>query len=110
LRDGRPGPGSFVGPEKTREKCPVKIEFSVQPHETSPGEADGKLLAWACEEPNAAKHLVTLLLRGFQGHEDTACLKHGHGDEGRPGDCLVDGETLCSPCVVHGRSRDLTVI
>lgn len=110
LADGRPGPGAFVGAEKTADKCPVKFELSFQPHEASPGEADGKLLAWACGEPNAAKQLISLVLRGFQGSEDKACLAHGHGEEGVPGQCLIDDGELCAKCIAHGRSKNLTVV
>ncbi len=111
LEDGTAGPGSYAGAEKTRGQCPVKFELSFQPHEESPGEAEGKLLAWATSGARASHSLVRLVLQGFAGTDDESSVDHGHtGDEGMPGDCLVDGETLCTDCVDHGRSRDLTVI
>jgi len=108
--DGTPAPGAFIGPEKTADRCPVKFEISFQPHETSPGEADGKLIAWAVSEPGAPKQLISLILRGFAGTEDKAALAHGHGDNGKPGDCLLDADELCEKCIAHGRSRNLTQI
>ncbi len=110
LADGNPGPGAIVGPEKTAEQCPVKFELSLQPHENSPGEADGKLIAWAAAEPDASKYLASLILRAFAGKPDKPALAHGHGDKGKPGDCLLEAETLCDICIAHGRSRNLTVI
>lgn len=108
--DGTPAPGHFVGPEKSAERCPVKFEISFQPHEASPGEADGKLIAWAVSEPGAPKNLISLILRGFAGTEDKAALAHGHGDKGKPGDCLLEADELCEKCIAHGRSRNLTKI
>lgn len=110
LADGMPGPGSFVGPEKTALNCPVKFELSFQPHLASQGEADGKLIAWACGDADAGKYLPSLLLKAFQGTEDKACLEHGHGKEGDPGQCIIDDGALCAKCIAHGRSRNLSVI
>ena len=39
-----------------------------------------------------------------------ACLEHGHGKDGVPGQCLVDDGELCAKCVAHGRSKNLTAI
>lgn len=110
LADGSPGPGSFVGPEKTALNCPVKFELSFQPHLASHGEADGKLVAWACGDADSGKYLPSLVLKGFQGTEDKACLEHGHGKDGVPGQCIVDDGALCAKCIAHGRSRNLSVI
>ena len=110
LQDGTPGPGSFVGTEKTAERCPVKFELSFQPHVESPGEADGRLLAWVCGQNDAPKVLAALVLRSFLGTEDKAGLEHGHGKDGAPGDCLFEGDDLCEKCLAFGRSRNLTSI
>jgi len=116
LPDGTVGPGAFMGEEKTRHACPVKIEFSVQPHEEAMGEVEGNQVAWSCDPALAGEHLVRLILRAFVQKEDTARLDHGHagqgedGAEGMPGDCLEDGGSLCDDCVACGRSADLSVI
>ena len=107
---GDPGPGSFVGKEKTRDQCPVKVAFSAQAHELSEGEVAGNLLAWICDKPTGPRQFLRLVLRGFQAVEDTACRDHGHGAEGFPGDCLAEAASLCEECVKHARSRNLTRI
>lgn len=110
MPDGSIGPGSFVGPEKTAETCPVKFEFSFQPHEASPGESEGKLLAWACSAAGADAHLLRLVLRSFDSKADAARLKHGHGDEGFAGDCYEKADKLCEKCQDYGRAASLAVI
>jgi hypothetical protein len=105
-----PGPGAFVGPSKTAEQCPVKFEIAFQPHEASLGEADGKLIAWACADAGAEKFLASLILQGFAGTADTAAVEHGHGDTGKPGDCLAEKDELCDKCLAHARSKNLTAI
>lgn len=110
LPDGTPGPGAFVGPAKSAEQCPVKFELAFQPHEVSPGEADGNQLAWAVGVPNAGRHLASLILQGLGGVEDTAALAHDHGDDGAPGDCVIKDGTLCDKCIAFGRSLNLTAI
>ncbi len=110
LSDGTPGPGSFVGPEKTNEKCPVKIAFSVQPHERSPGEIDGCRIALAVDAgAGYANALARLALRALGAREDSAKIAHEHSD-GNAGDCLQEAVTLCDGCVKHGRSLDPTSI
>jgi hypothetical protein len=106
LANGMPGPVSFVGTGKTADKCPVKIEFSVLPHEQSVGEVDGKLIAWVCDPAVGAKRLMGLCLRRIAAVEDKASLEHGHSG-GKPGDCLADAETLCDNCAAWGRARNL---
>ncbi|HEY2379969.1 MAG TPA: hypothetical protein VGK48_02190 [Terriglobia bacterium] len=106
---GKPGPGSIVGADKSRNACPIKVEFSVQPHEFSTGEAEGKLIAWVCDPATGPKQLVRLVLNAFSGTTDNACVAHTHGD-GMPGDCLQEADVLCADCIKHGRSRDLTNI
>lgn len=108
--DGTPGPAAFIGPSKTADQCPVKFELSFQPHEQSLGEADGKLIAWPCSEPGADKYLAALILQGFAGTKDAAAVAHGHGDKGKPGDCLAEKGELCEKCIAHGRSRNLTQV
>lgn len=105
LQNGSTGPGKFVGPAKTRSQCPVKIEFSLQPHERSEGEVDGNLLAWV-----ATGNLLSMILRAFHGVNDDASCDHGHGNDGMPGDCLKDSSSLCSACIAFGRSKDLSLI
>lgn len=107
---GEPAPGAFIGAEKTRDSCPVKIEFAVQPHEASIGEAEKRWVAWAYDAPSGADRLVRLILRGFKAIKDEAGLDHGHGTDGLPGDCLEDSDTLCEACVKYARSRDLSAI
>jgi hypothetical protein len=108
-RDGTLGPGSFVGPSKTAEQCPVKFELAFQPHERSPGEADGNLIAYALM-PSDCQTFTVALIRSLTSSEDKAAIAHGHGDKGRPGDCLKDADSLCDKCVAHGRSKDLAQI
>jgi len=108
--DGLPAPGSFVGAEKTAEKCAVKVDFSVKPHEESKGEVEGKLLLWVCDPATAGKQLTRLCLQAFAAREDSASVEHGHAGDGKPGDCLEEEEALCDKCIDFGRSRDLTVI
>jgi hypothetical protein len=110
LPDGSPGPGAFIGPEKSKTKCPVKLEFSFRPHESSYGESDGKLLAWACGEADGKKHLSRLVLESFLAISDEAGLEHGHGGEGKPGDCLEKADTLCEQCLEFARGRNLSCI
>lgn len=109
-RDGSPGPGSFVGPAKTKDRCPVKFSFSFQPHEMSPGEAEAKLLAWACSLAGAENHLLRLVLRSFESEADKGAPAHGHGDEGNAGDCLEQAEALCEKCREYGRAASLAAI
>jgi hypothetical protein len=104
-----PGPGSFVGATKNAEKCPVKIEFSVQPHKATLGTADGKLIAWVCTPPKGDANLVRLVLQAFATIKDEKGIAHGHSD-GKPGDCLDKSDTLCADCVSFGRSRNLDLI
>ncbi len=106
--DGKPGPGAIVGEEKTPDKCPVKIEFAVQPHEASPGESEGRNIAFVWDGSKGANQLLRLILQGLNVREDDACSDHGHGDDGTPGDCLEDSNALCTDCIEHGRSRNLT--
>lgn len=110
MPDGSIGPGAFVGPEKSREKCPVKFAFSFQPHEASPGESEGKLLAWACSSEGADVHLLRLVLRSFDSKGDKARIAHGHGDEGAPGDCYANADKLCDKCLDYGRAAALAAI
>ena len=86
----------------------MKFKFAFQPHEVSPGESDGELIAWACGDTDAGKNLVRLILRSFDANGDGAGLKHGHGDKGKPGDCLEESDVLCEKCIAYGRTRDLT--
>jgi hypothetical protein len=108
LANGEPGPGSFIGAEKTQETCPVKVAFSVQAHEESTGEVDGTLIAWPTGQRVEPLQLVRLILRALDQKEDAAKIAHTHGDDGNPGDCLEDSASLCDDCVKHGRSLDLT--
>jgi len=110
MPDGSVGPGSFVGPEKTKTQCPVKFAFSFQPHEVSPGESDGKLLAWACASAGADLHLLRLVLRSFDSKADKARIAHGHGDEGAAGDCYEKADKLCEKCLDYGRAASLAAI
>lgn len=109
-RDVSVGPGAFVGPKKTKDQCPVKFSFSFQPHEVSPGEAEEKLLAWACVLAGADNYLLRLVLRSFKAAADKAGLDHGHGDEGKAGDCLAKADALCGKCMDYGRAASLTAI
>ena len=110
LQDGTLGPGSFIGPEKTAQQCPIKFELKFQPHEESQGEADGKLIAWACGNPMTERQLIPLLIKGFKGVKDDACLDHGHGKDGMPGQCMISDGELCAKCVAFGRSKNLTTV
>lgn len=110
LRDGTLGPGSFIGPGKTAEKCPVKFELKFQSHEGSFGEVDGKRIAWACSEQIAERYLISLVLQAFQIVKGDPCLDHGHGKDGMPGQCLISAGELCAKCIAFGRSKNLTLI
>jgi hypothetical protein len=108
MADGSVGPGNFVG-AKTKTTCPVKLEFSFQPHEVSAGEAEGKLLAWACALAGAENILLRLVLRSL-GEGEKSGLEHGHGGEGRAGDCLEKADALCDKCREFGRAAALAAI
>ncbi len=110
MADGSVGPGAFVGPKKTKDACPVKLEFSFQPHEISAGEAEGKLMAWACGLTGADGQLMRLVLRGFKSAGDKAGLEHGHGKEGKAGDCLEKADAPCEKCLEYGRAASLVEI
>ncbi|HKP98200.1 MAG TPA: hypothetical protein VJ385_20890, partial [Fibrobacteria bacterium] len=110
MPDGSVGPGAFVGPQKTRDKCPVRFEFSFQPHEASPGESEGKLLAWACSAKGADTQLLRLVLRSFAAPGDKAGLEHGHGDEGKAGDCFEKADAPCEKCLDYGRAASLATL
>jgi hypothetical protein len=92
--DGAVGPGSLAGAEKTTKKCPIKIQFAIQTHQASPGEARGRKIAWVCDASAGARYLVYLILQGL----------------GIPGDCLKDSDALSADCIERGRSQDLTVV
>jgi hypothetical protein len=109
-RDGSPGPGAFVGPGKTKDRCPVKFSFSFQPHESSPGEAEAKLMAWACSAAGSENHLLRLVVRTFGSDADKGAPAHGHGDEGKAGDCLERAEALCDKCREYGRASALAAV
>ncbi len=105
--EGLPGPGSFIGAENTKGHCPVKLEFAFQSHESSPGEQEGKPLAWEVGAPDASGPLLRLLLGAARGGANEQRLDHGHGAEGAPGDCLLEEDELCDACVAHTRSTML---
>jgi hypothetical protein len=108
MADGSPGPGKFAG-VKSKTTCPVKLEFSFQPHEVSAGEAEGKLLAWACALARAENFLLRLVLRSL-GEGGESGLAHGHGGEGQAGDCLEKADALCEKCREYGRAAALAAI
>jgi hypothetical protein len=106
---GEPGPGTFVGPEKTESTCPVKVAFSTQAHEFSPGIAEGKAIGWVADAAAGPEQLVRLFCQGTAASPDAASLDHGHGEDGA-GQCLAEESALCAGCLDHLRSRDLTAI
>ncbi|HEY2382901.1 MAG TPA: hypothetical protein VGK48_17130 [Terriglobia bacterium] len=108
-QDGLPGPGSFVGPLVNSTQCPIKIDFSVQPHQSAIGAADGKLLAWVYRPPAGDVNLRRLILRSFAKINDDKRIAPGHSD-GNPGDCLATGDVLCDACAAFGRSVRLDLI
>lgn len=104
--DGAPGPGAYVGASKTAEQCPIKIEFSVQPHVSVFGAADGRLLAWVANPTKGDTSLIRLILTSISGSPDDKAVAHGH-TTGKPGDCLDTADTLCDACIAFGRSKRL---
>ncbi len=108
--DGTPGPGAFVGAAKSATECPIKIEVSAQPHKAEGGAAEGKRVAWVVDPTAGPKNLVRYVLAGLGGIKDKAALKHGHGTDGKAGDCLATADVPCADCIAFGRSVSLDLI
>ncbi len=102
--DERIGPGSFVGPERSKRACPTIIEFSIQPHEASGGESDGFAMAWAHGGESSNRQWVRLVVGGFKNGDESGRVAHGHLETGAAADCLLNGQELCAKCIEHGRS------